>query len=72
MEWLLLVCWVWSQLISPVVVTIVIVVQRHHPNTTTITPQAKALLEKGCARSYGPACFNLAVMYKKGDEGVPK
>lgn len=36
------------------------------------TNQAKALLEKGCARSYGPACFNLAVMYKNGDEGVPK
>lgn len=34
--------------------------------------QAKTLLEKGCARSYGPACFNLAVMYKKGDDGVPK
>jgi TPR repeat protein len=34
--------------------------------------RAKNLLEMGCARGYGPACFNLAVMFKKGDEGVPR
>jgi TPR repeat protein len=35
-------------------------------------PTAKSLLEKGCARGHGPSCFNLAVMYKKGDVGVSK
>jgi len=34
--------------------------------------RAKGLLEKGCARGHGPSCFNLAVMHKKGDEGIPK
>ena len=34
--------------------------------------RAKALLEKGCDRGHGPSCFNLAVMYKKGDEGIPR
>jgi TPR repeat protein len=33
--------------------------------------KAKALLETGCARAHGPSCFNLAVMHKKGDDGVP-
>ena len=33
--------------------------------------KAKALLEAGCARAHGPCCFNLAVMHKKGDVGIP-
>lgn len=46
-------------------------IQNTH-NTQNNKKKAKTLLEKGCARSYGPACFNLAVMYKNGDDGVPK
>ena len=32
---------------------------------------AKKFLEKGCALGHGPSCFNLAVMYKRGDDGIP-
>lgn len=35
-------------------------------------PRARALLEKGCAHNHGPSCYNLTVMLKKGDEGVPR
>lgn len=35
-------------------------------------PRAKALLEKGCSHNHGPSCYNLTVMLKKGDEGVPR
>eukprot|EP00644_Phytophthora_capsici_P012585 jgi/Phyca11/113180/e_gw1.23.454.1 len=34
--------------------------------------QAKTYLEKACDANFAPACHNLAVMYKKGDEGIPK
>lgn len=34
--------------------------------------RAKDLLERGCGLNHGPCCFNLAVMYKNGDEGVPR
>uniref|UniRef100_M4BWD1 Uncharacterized protein n=1 Tax=Hyaloperonospora arabidopsidis (strain Emoy2) TaxID=559515 RepID=M4BWD1_HYAAE len=34
--------------------------------------QAKSYLEKACDANFAPACHNLAVMYKKGDNGVPK
>lgn len=73
----LLVCWVLSQSIPPLSSLSSLsslsndITQNNH-NHKRPQHQAKALLEKGCARSYGPACFNLAVMYKKGDEGVPK
>lgn len=30
-----------------------------------------AMLEKSCAGNHAPSCFNLAVLYKKGDVGVP-
>ncbi|KAF1320319.1 hypothetical protein FI667_g12558, partial [Globisporangium splendens] len=33
-------------------------------------PLAKRYLEKACDMNFAPACHNLAVMYKKGDEGV--
>ncbi len=29
-------------------------------------------LEKACHRSHAPSCFNLAVMYRRGDTDVPK
>ena len=36
-------------------------------------PRAKELLEAACATgAHGPSCFNLAVMYENGDDGVPK
>lgn len=35
-------------------------------------PRAKALLEKGCSHNHGPSCYNLTVMLKNGDEGVPR
>ncbi|RLN92320.1 hypothetical protein BBJ28_00018454 [Nothophytophthora sp. Chile5] len=35
-------------------------------------PQAKTFLEKACDANFAPACHNLAVMYKKGDAGIPK
>ncbi|CAN0151493.1 unnamed protein product [Scytosiphon promiscuus] len=35
-------------------------------------PRALALLEKGCSYNHGPSCYNLTVMLKKGDEGVPR
>lgn len=34
---------------------------------------AKELLELGCVqRGHAPSCYNLAVMYTMGDEGIPK
>eukprot|EP00904_Undaria_pinnatifida_P001080 jgi/Undpi1/10973/HiC_scaffold_30.g13274.m1 len=33
-------------------------------------PRAQKLLEQGCAQNHGPSCYNLTVMYKKGDVGV--
>lgn len=34
--------------------------------------KAEGYLSAACAHGHGPACFNLAVMYNKGDTGVPK
>lgn len=34
--------------------------------------RAERLLLKGCERGNAPSCFNLAVMYKNGDDGVDK
>lgn len=35
--------------------------------------KAKELLEMGCVqRGHAPSCYNLAVMYTMGDDGVPK
>ncbi|KAJ8612276.1 hypothetical protein CTAYLR_002943 [Chrysophaeum taylorii] len=34
--------------------------------------RAKKYLEIACDEGNGPACHNLAVMFKRGDEGVPK
>ena len=28
--------------------------------------------ERSCAANHAPSCFNLAVMYKNGDTGIPK
>jgi len=33
---------------------------------------AKKYLSLACDENFAPACHNLAVMYKKGDVGVPK
>jgi len=33
--------------------------------------EARKLLERGCRQAHGASCFNLAVMYKNGDDGVP-
>lgn len=35
-------------------------------------PRAQKLLEKGCSHNHGPSCYNLTVMYKNGDDGVPR
>lgn len=35
-------------------------------------PLAIDYLEKACHRNHAPSCFNLAVMYRTGDKGVPK
>lgn len=34
--------------------------------------KAIGLLERACNSSHAPSCYNLAVMYKSGDIGVPK
>ena len=34
--------------------------------------KAVGLLEKACKSNHAPSCFNLAVLYKNGDEGVTK
>jgi TPR repeat protein len=33
---------------------------------------AEQLLQRGCSRGHPPSCFNLAVMYTNGDEGIDK
>ena len=33
---------------------------------------AEQLLQKGCTRGHAPSCYNLAVMYTQGDDGVEK
>jgi len=33
---------------------------------------ALQLLQRGCSRGHAPSCYNLAVMYTQGDEGVEK
>ncbi|KAL9181218.1 hypothetical protein ACHAXT_010023 [Thalassiosira profunda] len=33
---------------------------------------AEELLQRGCSRGHAPSCYNLAVMYTQGDEGVEK
>mmetsp|Transcript_13581 Transcript_13581/g.29533 ORF Transcript_13581/g.29533 Transcript_13581/m.29533 type:complete len:359 (+) Transcript_13581:94-1170(+) len=33
---------------------------------------AEELLQLGCSRGHAPSCYNLAVMYTQGDEGVDK
>ena len=43
-----------------------------YPATTNRDPKRSiSLLEKSCAGNHAPSCFNLAVLYKKGDVGVP-
>ena len=34
--------------------------------------QAEKLLLKGCMIGHAPSCYNVAVMYTQGDDGVPK
>lgn len=34
--------------------------------------KAESLLIKSCNRAHAPSCFNLAVMYNMGDDGVPR
>mmetsp|Transcript_6263 Transcript_6263/g.9902 ORF Transcript_6263/g.9902 Transcript_6263/m.9902 type:complete len:363 (+) Transcript_6263:60-1148(+) len=33
---------------------------------------AEQLLQRGCSRGHPPSCFNLAVMYTHGDDGIEK
>ena len=33
--------------------------------------KALIMFDKACKQNHGPSCFNLAVMYKNGDIGVP-
>mmetsp|Transcript_5869 Transcript_5869/g.12331 ORF Transcript_5869/g.12331 Transcript_5869/m.12331 type:complete len:191 (+) Transcript_5869:877-1449(+) len=35
-------------------------------------PRAEELLRNGCDRGHAPSCYNLAVMYTQGDDGVPQ
>lgn len=34
--------------------------------------KAKRFLDAGCEMGHAPSCHNLAVMYKRGDDGIPK
>jgi len=34
--------------------------------------KAENLLVNGCDRGHAPSCYNLAVMYTQGDDGIPK
>lgn len=33
---------------------------------------AEQLLQRGCSRGHAPSCYNLAVMYTQGDDGIDK
>ena len=33
---------------------------------------AEQLLQRGCSRGHAPSCYNLAVMYTQGDDGIEK
>lgn len=33
---------------------------------------AETLLQQGCSRGHAPSCYNLAVMYTQGDDGIEK
>ena len=33
---------------------------------------AEQLLQRGCSRGHAPSCYNLAVMYIQGDDGIEK
>lgn len=50
--------------------------RRKSNDKTTIIPRdpvrAEQLLIDACNRGHGTSCFNLAVMYYHGDDGVPK
>ena len=35
-------------------------------------PRSERLLQQGCDRGHAPSCYNLAVMYTQGDDGVPQ
>ena len=41
------------------------------PGNNRDAVQAKTYLETACADGHAPACHNLAVMFRKGDDGVP-
>jgi uncharacterized protein len=44
---------------------------KKNDDTITRNPsKALEMLQKGCNKNHAPSCFNLAVMYKSGDEGV--
>merc|ERR1712150_322041 len=34
--------------------------------------RAEEVFLQGCERSHGPSCFDLAVLYRNGDDGIPK
>jgi len=49
--------------------------RKDNEKTTIITrdpPRAARLLSEACERGHGTSCYNLAVMYFHGDDGVPK
>ena len=41
------------------------------PGRSRDAVKAKSYLETACADGHAPACHNLAVMFRKGDDGVP-
>ena len=41
------------------------------PGSSRDAVKAKSYLETACADGHAPACHNLAVMFRKGDDGVP-
>jgi TPR repeat protein len=41
------------------------------PGSSRDAVKAKDYLETACADGHAPACHNLAVMFRKGDDGVP-
>ena len=45
-------------------------IKKDDPGVERDPVRALGMLKKACDKNHGPSCFNLAVMYKSGDDGV--
>jgi TPR repeat protein len=71
------VCVFFCSLIISVFNVLIVLLHGYRYMQTTANPArnpkaAVAPLKKACANYHGSACYNLAVLYKAGDIGVPK